>query len=170
MGSGKKRYKKRLEEKERAYWLLWGEKRAEERAEALIKKWAGKRIPGVDLPKRKPTSIRVQEKHHTPEEKRKLRAERKSARVSKNAYRIQSEFFFKSEAWQKLRYRALLKYGRKCLCCGAEPPRVILHVDHVKPRSKYPELALEIGNLQILCEDCNKGKGAQYENDFRPKG
>jgi hypothetical protein len=34
-----------------------------------------------------------------------------------------------------------------------------LHVDHVKPRSKYPELALDLDNLQILCAACNTRKG-----------
>ncbi|MFC6439812.1 HNH endonuclease [Bowmanella sp. JS7-9] len=34
----------------------------------------------------------------------------------------------------------------------------MLHVDHVKPRAKFPELALDINNLQILCETCNLGK------------
>ncbi len=42
-----------------------------------------------------------------------------------------------------------------------------LHVDHIKPRSKYPDLALDINNLQILCESCNLGKGAWDETDFR---
>jgi len=34
-----------------------------------------------------------------------------------------------------------------------------LAVDHIKPRSKYPELALARENLQILCRRCNSAKG-----------
>lgn len=76
--------------------------------------------------------------------------------------------FYESEAWLRLRYRALQKYGRRCQCCGAEPKNGIrLHVDHIQPRIRYPHLELKLSNLQILCEECNKGKGCQYEDDFR---
>ena len=34
----------------------------------------------------------------------------------------------------------------------------MVHVDHIKPRSKYPKLALVKSNLQVMCEDCNLGK------------
>ena len=37
---------------------------------------------------------------------------------------------------------------------------VVLHVDHIKPRSKFPELELSLDNTQVLCADCNLGKGA----------
>ena len=77
--------------------------------------------------------------------------------------------FYDSRDWQELRYKALKKYGRKCSCCGkTQADGAVLHVDHIKPRSKYPELALDINNLQILCEDCNLGKGAWDDTDFRP--
>ena len=52
--------------------------------------------------------------------------------------------FLKSRAWAELRYDALLRYGRICACCGATPyAGARLHVDHIKPRSRYPELARE---------------------------
>jgi len=35
------------------------------------------------------------------------------------------------------------------------------HVDHIKPKSKYPDLAYDKTNLQVLCEECNIGKGAR---------
>lgn len=76
--------------------------------------------------------------------------------------------FEKSQKWITLRYKALLKYGRRCLCCGATPETgAVMHVDHIRPKSKYPELALDINNLQILCGDCNFGKGNRDETDFR---
>lgn len=49
--------------------------------------------------------------------------------------------FYKTKQWRALRIRAFAKYGRKCLCCGKT---TLLHVDHVKPRSKYPELTLDL--------------------------
>lgn len=75
--------------------------------------------------------------------------------------------FYDSKEWKQLRYKAFQKHGRKCLCCGAEPPTVVLHVDHIKPRSIHPELELDIDNLQILCEACNVGKSNLDDTDFR---
>lgn len=74
--------------------------------------------------------------------------------------------FYYTRAWQELRYRALKLYGKKCGCCeSVEGP---FHIDHIKPRSKYPELELEISNLQVLCKDCNLGKGGWDDTDWRP--
>ena len=55
------------------------------------------------------------------------------------------------------------------MCCGACPDdgRTVLHVDHIKPRHRHPELSLDIDNLQLLCGVCNQGKGAWDETDFR---
>lgn len=74
--------------------------------------------------------------------------------------------FYRSRAWRELRYKAILKYGRNCMCCGVRADPV--HVDHIKPRSKYPELALDINNVQILCEADNLAKSAWDETDWRP--
>jgi 5-methylcytosine-specific restriction endonuclease McrA len=54
------------------------------------------------------------------------------------------------------------------MCCGASAKDGIrIHVDHIKPRSKYPKIELDINNLQILCDDCNIGKGNWDETDWR---
>lgn len=73
--------------------------------------------------------------------------------------------FYNSREWKELRYKVINIHGRKCLCCNASDKPI--HVDHIKPISKYPELALEISNLQVLCEDCNLGKSNIDETDFR---
>lgn len=76
--------------------------------------------------------------------------------------------FYQSKEWRALRVKVLSSQGRKCCLCGRTPKDgVILHVDHIKPRSKYPELELKLRNLQILCEDCNLGKSNKYEEDWR---
>lgn len=80
----------------------------------------------------------------------------------------QTNEFLASYEWRKLRLEALLMYGRKCLCCGASPETgAVLNVDHIKPRKTHPELALDIRNLQVLCHDCNHGKGNWNTTDFR---
>lgn len=79
-----------------------------------------------------------------------------------------SDAFLLSFEWRKLRYTVLEKRGARCECCGATPKDGIrIHVDHIKPRRKYPELALSEANLQVLCEVCNHGKGAWDETDWR---
>lgn len=91
------------------------------------------------------------------------------AKVAKNKkYNVTSDSFLSTYEWRKLRYKVLLKYGRKCACCGATPEdgRQV-HVDHIKPRKKYPELALEFSNLQVLCGECNHGKSNWDETDHR---
>jgi 5-methylcytosine-specific restriction endonuclease McrA len=78
--------------------------------------------------------------------------------------------FYHSDEWRMLRVRVLEKYECKCMMCGRSPKvhKIIIHVDHIKPISKYPELCLEFNNLQLLCEDCNIGKSNKYETDYRP--
>ena len=76
-----------------------------------------------------------------------------------------SESFYTQREWIKLRYEAFLRYGKKCHLCGDVSE--LMHVDHIRPRSKYPKLALDINNLQILCAPCNLGKGAWDETDWR---
>ena len=76
--------------------------------------------------------------------------------------------FLESYAWRKVRMEALLKYGPKCMCCGATPKTgAVMNVDHIKPRKTHLELALEIDNLQILCGECNHGKGNWDTTDWR---
>ena len=77
--------------------------------------------------------------------------------------------FYLSDEWRKLRYRVLKKYNATCMCCGADrSDGVKIHVDHIKPRSKWPHLALDFTNLQVLCEDCNIGKSNIDSTDWRP--
>lgn len=76
--------------------------------------------------------------------------------------------FYDTIQWQKLRYKAIKLYGKTCHCCGAS--EVEIHVDHIKPRSKYPQLELEINNLQILCRACNLGKSNTDAIDWRTTG
>jgi hypothetical protein len=80
---------------------------------------------------------------------------------------VNSAEFLKSFEWRQLRLKAFRKYGRVCQCCGATPGNgVVLNVDHVKSRRRFPALALHIENLQVLCADCNHGKANQTV-DFR---
>lgn len=82
--------------------------------------------------------------------------------------------FYDSWDWKKARYQVLQRHGPVCMLCGAERgdtdsagKPVKICIDHIKPISKFPELRLDQSNLQVLCYDCNKGKGAWDQTDWR---
>ena len=81
--------------------------------------------------------------------------------------KMNADEFYASWEWKRVRYEALKRHGAKCMLCGAtanDGARIC--VDHIKPRAKYPELQIDIMNLQILCNDCNMGKGRWDETDW----
>lgn len=76
-----------------------------------------------------------------------------------NVLKLKTNDFYDSREWKELRYRVLVKKGNYCQACGRSPKDGIsIHVDHIKPKSRFPHLSLREDNLQILCEDCNIGK------------
>ena len=81
---------------------------------------------------------------------------------------VTSDAFLSTYEWRKVRMEALKKHGPRCQCCGATPATgAVMNVDHIKPRKKWPSLALDVNNLQILCHDCNHGKGNWDDTDWR---
>lgn len=84
--------------------------------------------------------------------------------------------FYRSWEWRTLRMQVIKRFGRECQCCGATPGQVTpggdpvrICVDHIKPLSKRWDLRLVESNLQILCDECNQGKGAWDATDWRPE-
>ena len=54
------------------------------------------------------------------------------------------------------------------MCCGASRESGDkIHVDHILPRSKFPDLALEFSNMAVLCETCNIAKSNTDYTDWR---
>ncbi len=69
---------------------------------------------------------------------------------------ILSDQFYNSTDWKQVREQAFSTYEKICVECGCIEK---LAVDHIYPRSKFPEKALELSNTQILCLRCNSSKG-----------
>ena len=73
--------------------------------------------------------------------------------------------FYRTREWRDVRYKALVRFGKKCQACGETGGYI--HVDHILPRSKHPDRELDIENLQVLCEACNIGKSNTDTTDWR---
>lgn len=67
-----------------------------------------------------------------------------------------SEVFYRSKEWKKFRFHVLSRRQKVCVICKSQHE---IQVDHIKPRSLYPDLAFEESNMQLLCKTCNEGKG-----------
>ncbi len=106
-------------------------------------------------------------------QRRELREKYRGPRVRRGRNRTspQSEAFFESREWLELRYNILKRDGAICALCGiTRADGAVLQVDHIEPRSKFPERALDPGNLQVLCRDCIQGKSNKERTAWRPKG
>lgn len=77
-------------------------------------------------------------------------------------------WLYDSKEWKRLRYEVLREYGFKCMACKCSD--VEIHVDHIKPVSKNPDLAFVKSNLQVLCKDCNEGKSNLFEDNLKISG
>lgn len=59
---------------------------------------------------------------------------------------------------KRLRFEILKRDGFTCAYCGARPPNIVLHVDHIEPVAEGG--SDDPDNLVTSCEHCNRGKGA----------
>ncbi|KAB8334760.1 HNH endonuclease [Scytonema tolypothrichoides VB-61278] len=59
-----------------------------------------------------------------------------------------------------VRVSVLHRDGYKCVFCGRTSQQMQLEVDHIVPFSKGG--SNDLSNLQTLCTDCNRGKGARF--------
>lgn len=129
---------------------------------SAVVKWCSKGDKG-GVSTRKPSSI--------------AKALKYGSSSAKSPGRDTKAAFYLSWEWRTLRMEALKEHGARCQCCGAKPTDtdmagkpVKICVDHIKPISKFWNLRLDKKNLQILCDECNQGKGAWDETDWRDGG
>ena len=107
----------------------------------------------------KKAAAQLQKKKHYP-----------TIKIKSKTRSVASDEFLSTYEWRRVRMMALKKYGPRCQCCGATPADgAVMNVDHIKPRKLFPSLALDINNLQILCHNCNHGKGNWDQTDWRQK-
>jgi hypothetical protein len=64
---------------------------------------------------------------------------------------------------KRRRFEVFHRDGFTCQYCGATPPGVVLHVDHIVPVAEGGDN--QDANLLTACEDCNLGKGVTQLHD-----
>ena len=142
---------------------------------AMSKKANGKKKTSAEFSK-KALAVLANKSGPVSVIKARAAAYRPGKKVEKSQYRgsfidPNSDEFLQSYQWRTLRFDVIAKYGNACQCCGATPdPKngISINVDHIRPRKTHPHLALDINNLQILCNVCNHGKSNRHVIDFRP--
>ena len=81
-------------------------------------------------------------------------AEERADRISER------DEFYSSAEWKMLRSTVIEEEGKTCGNCSRRIMREVdVTVDHILPRSRHPELALDRSNLTVLCRSCNSAKG-----------
>jgi 5-methylcytosine-specific restriction endonuclease McrA len=100
----------------------------------------------------------------------------REARRSRKPSRAVKRSFYASQAWRRLRYRALKANAERnggvirCEVCGRSKADGVkcFHVDHIVPLSVDWRRRLDPSNLQVFCDDENLGKGDADAIDWRP--
>lgn len=75
--------------------------------------------------------------------------------------------------WQAARRRWFNNHPDEeftCYICGRRMDRAETTLDHVRSRSRAPELRYDQGNLRPCCWDCNNKKGSKDIEEVRQKG
>jgi len=79
--------------------------------------------------------------------------------------------FYSTPAWRALRRQALKRDRYQCVLCRADLRKLgSSRVDHIKPRRRWPELALVLANLRSLCATCdNRQSREKLEHPHGPR-
>lgn len=89
--------------------------------------------------------------------------------MDKKVQNPEATAFYTSAKWRKFRIMILKRDGAHCQRCIIKYHFIVstnLEIHHIKPRSKYPELAYDEDNCITLCKSCNTQLGVKEELDF----
>jgi 5-methylcytosine-specific restriction endonuclease McrA len=111
-----------------------------------------------------------------------LKEQQASKEYINEARMLREEMLKSGDGWTKQdvlkKFRTTLYYRRygslttttgwRCAACSKNLyQEKDAELDHILPRSKYPELVMSEKNLQILCRSCNAHKHAYDGDDWR---
>ena len=88
----------------------------------------------------------------------------------------ESDPFYHSKEWKRIRKAVLARDGGMCQDCmdrmraeiGFRPRRATL-VHHIIPRSERPDLALVMDNLRSLCDSCHEERHPERRSKKKRK-
>jgi hypothetical protein len=70
--------------------------------------------------------------------------------------------FYTSKEWYRVRTLALIRDGYRCVVCGTSVrEKGASRVDHIVDRKVAPALALDLGNLRVLCASCDNKRHSE---------
>ena len=86
----------------------------------------------------------------------------RTGKRQKELAQMAKDNFYSSRPWKELRRKALARAGYRCEWCGVSVRgKGASRVDHIRPRKQYPQLALAISNLRVLCPGCDNKRHAE---------
>lgn len=141
-------YRERTKEQRSVARKAWLKKNADK-----LKAYEKARYDARDKEKTKEKYRRYHQNH---KQESKLAWHRRRLRIAKNGGHF---------TWKQFQV-IKASYNFTCLCCGKREPEIKLTADHVIPLSKYGSNGID--NIQPLCLQCNKSKGAKIM-DYRPE-
>lgn len=101
-------------------------------------------------------------------EKKVKKAKKQESQLQMRGRFEATDGFLMTYEWRVMRMKVLKRDGAVCACCGSTPAHgARMNVDHIKPRQIFPHLAMDMSNLQVLCDACNHGKGNWDMTDWR---
>ena len=59
-------------------------------------------------------------------------------------------------------------FNKKCGYCEKKYARPILDIEHYRPKSVYPELAIDWNNFLLACRMCNMSKLDEFDENYPP--
>ena len=85
-----------------------------------------------------------------------------------NARRPESDRYYGTADWKRLRSAHLASHPLCVICHGAGLVVGAVVVDHIIPTRDRPDLMLDAGNLRSLCRRCHDQHGARTGGGARP--
>lgn len=129
----------------------------------LCKCGCGKQLEETDLRGRKRKYIRGHHKSHLNI----LHSEESRKKMSSSAMGIHKGSKNKNWKGGKKSYwsrEIKTRDDYTCQVCGHREPEIVV-VDHIKPKSLYPELKFEPNNMLTLCPNCHARKTQREKRD-----
>ena len=75
-----------------------------------------------------------------------------------------------STGYQAYKTRLRIEFSHSCAYCETREPEIggsqSFHIDHFKPKKRFPDLICSYDNLIYSCRNCNVYKGDYWPNYF----